>query len=384
MMSKPSILIVEDETIVANDIKDILETAEYNVSGVVFSGEQAIKHIEENVPDLVLMDIKLSGRVDGIDAAKRISNSCDIPIVYLTAYGDKETLTRVKDTSVFGYVLKPFNETELSAVIEVAFCRYKTYKMLKEENDKLEKIVFTKTRELSEMKEKVEHANCLSRVGTLVSTVAHELKNPVAVMKVALYGIKNDTKRIFFERDISTINTKVWEIEEIIKNLSNYSKARKSVFRNIAVMDFVKECVSQCEEQYCRDDVNVGIEQDSKSDKIIEADAVGMMELIFNILNNAYQSFGEREGEIRIRIDFDEGKNLITLIFSDNGEGIDNNSLSKVFEPFFTLKPKGIGLGLSVCKQIVKLHGGSIDIESEKGKGTKVSVNLPIRQSLSK
>ena len=126
------ILVVEDEGIVAKDIQDMLKGLGYSVPAIAFSGEQAIKKAGEIHPDLVLMDIKLKGGMDGTEAARQIRSRFDIPVVYLTAYADKDTLERAKITEPFGYILKPFKEIELYTTIQIALYKHKIERKLKE------------------------------------------------------------------------------------------------------------------------------------------------------------------------------------------------------------------------------------------------------------
>lgn len=119
------ILVVEDENIVARDIENTLRRLGYAVPAVASSGEEAIEKAAAMHPDLVLMDIKLRGKTDGVTAAEEISDRLDIPIVYLTAYADQQTLQRAKLTEPFGYVLKPFDERSLYAAIEMALHRHR-------------------------------------------------------------------------------------------------------------------------------------------------------------------------------------------------------------------------------------------------------------------
>ena len=110
------ILVVEDENIVAMDLRTTLTRLGYEVVDTVGTGPQAIEQVEQRQPDLVLMDIQLRGYMDGIEAADRIRR-LDVPVVYLTAFSDDATLRRARDTEPFGYVLKPFDDRELQIVI---------------------------------------------------------------------------------------------------------------------------------------------------------------------------------------------------------------------------------------------------------------------------
>jgi len=131
-MDKMKIFVVEDEGIVAKDIQAMLKSLDYIVSGMAKSGEECLKKIEETQPDLVLMDIVIKGKIDGVEAAKRIKKRFDIPVIYLTAHADESTLFRAKMTEPDGYILKPFSERELKTAIEIAFYKNKKEKTLKE------------------------------------------------------------------------------------------------------------------------------------------------------------------------------------------------------------------------------------------------------------
>ncbi|MBN1782403.1 response regulator [bacterium] len=131
-MSKTQIMVVEDESIIAMELRDRLEKLGYIVTAVVSSGEDAIEKVNQLQPDLVMMDIMLEGKLDGVEATRLIHERFDIPVVYLTAYSDDSTLERAKLTEPYGYVLKPFDERELYTTIEIALYKYEMEKRLKE------------------------------------------------------------------------------------------------------------------------------------------------------------------------------------------------------------------------------------------------------------
>ena len=134
-MAQTQILVVEDEAIVAEDIRSSLLNMGYSVPATVTSGKEAIRKAGENNPDLVLMDIMLKGEMDGIETAEEMRSRFNIPVVYLTAYSDKNTLERAKITEPFGYIIKPFKERELSINIEIALFKHKMEKKLKESRE---------------------------------------------------------------------------------------------------------------------------------------------------------------------------------------------------------------------------------------------------------
>jgi PAS domain S-box-containing protein len=137
-MTSTSILIVEDESVVALDIQNRLRALGYSTAGTTSCGEVAIQKAKQLHPDLVLMDIRLKGEMDGIEAARQIRAVCNIPVVYLTAFADEETLQRAKITGPYGYLIKPFEERELHATIEMALYQHQAEQSLKMQAQALE------------------------------------------------------------------------------------------------------------------------------------------------------------------------------------------------------------------------------------------------------
>lgn len=137
-MAKARIMIVEDERITASDIEDILRDFGYAVAGVCSSGEEAVQKAKEARPDLVLMDIRIKGKMDGIEAAGEIRRRYDIPVVYLTSHADEDTLARAKLAEPLGYIVKPFQGPELQANIQMALHKHGLDRKAREREDRLD------------------------------------------------------------------------------------------------------------------------------------------------------------------------------------------------------------------------------------------------------
>lgn len=119
-MSRPQVLIVEDERLIADDLRSRLTRLGYAVSALAASGEEALQQVAAKRPDLVLMDISLSGRMDGIQTASQLRAQFHIPVVYLTAHANDETVSRAKQTEPLGYILKPYEEQALHRTLQFA------------------------------------------------------------------------------------------------------------------------------------------------------------------------------------------------------------------------------------------------------------------------
>lgn len=122
------ILVVEDESIIALNIKKKLKSFGYTVPALATTGEEAIKMAEITFPDLILMDVRLKGEMNGIQTAEEIRKEFDIPIIYLTAYSDDEVLEKAKKTKPYGYIVKPFKANDLRSNIEMALYRHEMEK----------------------------------------------------------------------------------------------------------------------------------------------------------------------------------------------------------------------------------------------------------------
>jgi len=143
-MQARKIMIVEDEVVVAMELRETLRGLGYDVTGIAGYGEDAVERVGDMSPDLILMDIQLAGKLDGIDAVHRISERHEVPVVYLTAHSDEMTLHRAKRSAPFGYLLKPFSSVELRAAIEVAL-----YKHERERTERRTAMLFSQVMEFN-------------------------------------------------------------------------------------------------------------------------------------------------------------------------------------------------------------------------------------------
>ncbi|MBL4578244.1 MAG: response regulator [Flavobacteriales bacterium] len=134
-MKKANILIVEDESIVAKDIQHTLEKLGYAVMATLPEGEKAVEFVKNELPDLIFMDIMLKGEMTGIDTAIQIHRNFSVPIIYLTAYADKDTLSKAKISQPHGYIIKPFKEVDIRTAVEIALYKHKKEDKIKKERD---------------------------------------------------------------------------------------------------------------------------------------------------------------------------------------------------------------------------------------------------------
>ena len=232
-MSKKRIMVVEDEGIVSLDIQHKLEGLGYDVPAVLSSGELAIERIRDLAPDLVLMDIQLSGEIDGVEAAEQIRQGYDIPVVYLTAFSDEKTLNRAKEAEPFGYLLKPFAERELHTSIEVALYKHSV------------------EQEKSRLESQLRQAQKMEAIGELTTGIAHKfnslLHGMMGNVDLALPSV-TDELRPYLESALFDGQ----QAAQLTKQLTLYHLHDRGGRRSIDMGALVADVVKTCREIFAR------------------------------------------------------------------------------------------------------------------------------------
>ncbi|MFH0925654.1 MAG: ATP-binding protein [bacterium] len=251
--------------------------------------------------------------------------------------------------------------------------------VFKKDKKNFEGLINERTLELLNTQKELEKAKRLSDIGTLAATVAHELRNPLGVIKTALYNIKRKSANSLLDKHIANIEKKIAESDQIINNLLNYSRLKMPAYKKISIFDLLEDCTTFSQNRFNHPEISIKKDVNSLKDTQIEVDPFQIREVINNILDNAYQAFLDFNVEGKIEIKGRLDVKTVTISFIDNGCGIEKEDVEKVFEPFFTKKSKGTGLGLAICRELINLHGGKIEFESKKNSGTTVTVVIPTK-----
>jgi PAS domain S-box-containing protein len=275
-------------------------------------------------------------------------------------------------------VASPFSEKGVH-VIQVLVRditeRKKAEAVLKRDKKALKILVRKKSVELMENQLELESSKRLSDIGTLAATVAHELRNPLSGISLAAAVIKRKNADNLVERQLQRIDIMVAESGQIIDNLLFYSRLKPKHRKTLDVHSLLEECIDILQQVHIGKNIVISKHIAALKNFTICADPGQIREVFANILNNSADAVPEHGGEIDVKARIYHG--LIKIHITDNGIGIAKKDMKKVFDPFFTTKAKGTGLGLTVCMQIVKMHGGFINIKSGNGKGTALIITLP-------
>ena len=245
---------------------------------------------------------------------------------------------------------------------------------LKRHSEKLEQTVSERTRELRDVQDQLVKKEKLAILGKLAGGVGHELRNPLGAIKNAAYFLDMalekpdpDVKEM-----IKLINKEVARSEDIISSLLDFARPKTLTLTKEVFTTAVNEALKR---NPIPDHVTVINNLDETLPRIL-ADQDKLLQVFNNIISNAFQAM-PGGGSLTITSKQPDPE-WVSISFTDTGEGISAENMKKLFEPLFTTKIKGIGLGMVVSKNIVELHGGHIDVRSKAGKGTTVTVNLPM------
>lgn len=383
---KAKILVVEDEIIVASDIKNCLERSGYTVPAVVLYGEQAIEKVAEYQPDLVLMDIMLKGDINGVEAAQEIIKRFKIPVVYLTAHCDKNILQKAKNTQPFGYIIKPFAENQLITTIEIALSKYQAEIVMREALEK-----------------EKENRNIESY---FVSMVSHEFRNPLSNIFNYTELLTNNSCKLNEDKQKEYI----YQIQNAVKHLDDLLSdvlliGRAEVGRdsfNPSPLDleiFCQNLVSEIQlavsndykiifsmQGLCTIPENINNIQSSqlltKKYKLPGLDKKLLRHILTNLITNAIK-YSPQGSTIRFDLFCVQGEAIFRI--QDEGIGIPEADQENLFSSFHrgsnVGKIPGHGLGLAIVKHYVNLHGGEIAYASKVGRGTTFIVSLPFQNN---
>ncbi|MGB7061000.1 MAG: ATP-binding protein [Candidatus Zixiibacteriota bacterium] len=242
-------------------------------------------------------------------------------------------------------------------------------------------------RQLKQTEEEMLRMKTLASLGEMAAVVVHELKNPLGGIRGFAELLDRDLEEGDpRKRSVGKIMQGVETMDRIVKSLLDYSKPVKLSQRKVEMAGMIDEAISFFEMDDSQKNADVRITKNYQLDDVwCQLDAEQFRQILLNLLHNATQAMTEG-GEISVdlspdkeRTDIDPGKTdqTILLKISDTGTGMSKATLEKLFTPFFTTKQGGTGLGLSTVKKIVEAHKGEIQIQSELGKGTTVTLKLP-------
>ena len=486
------LMVVDDEAVITTQLEDRLQSMKYDVVGTASSAEESVSMARELCPDLILMDIVMKGKLDGIEAAEIIKNEMDVPIIFLTGYTSDNYIKRAKQVMPFGYIVKPFREEDVRANIEIALYRKdlerkqkqaeerirrlflaiehnphiivimdidgnfefinnkfsqttyytsneiigkgisllqsdkETSEVFKEMRDEIASgeewrgvlclrkkdgalclkytiaqpvknisgdiifsvLILQKVAEREKRRDELLQLEKMNSVRTIVAGIAHEFNNILAVVhgnaEVLEDGFENEKE---LKKGLHNIKKASDEGAGIVRDMITIAQSDKDTSEHL-FFD-LKQLIIQATEAVMPGWKNIAhfSEMKYKIDRNgmkrvpgVFCNPTELREVFVNIINNALDAMPDGG-----RISFSTWSNEDTVFveISDTGMGMSEEVKNRIFDPFFTTsRPERTGLGMGVAYSIITRHGGKIGVESEEGKGTTLTLSLPINNEI--
>ncbi|WP_165694135.1 ATP-binding protein [Teichococcus deserti] len=483
-------MIVEDDRVVARDLAQQLAALGHSVAGSIARGEEAVARAIASRAELVLMDIRLEGSMDGIAAAQALRDRCQIPVVFLTAYADAPTVRRATDTEPFGYLLKPFEELQLATAIEMALHKHAAERKLRAserryattlssigdgviatdagaavsfmnpvaealtgwsqaealgrpiaEVFRLENqltgepvadpaaaalrsgvteglpahtvlrardgrevpiddssapvpgeagslagavVVFTDmTRRraaeeaLRRAQAELAHASRLAVLGELAVSIAHEVNQPLmaaitnaeACLRWLAAPERNVARAEEAARRVVRNGHRAAEVIDSIRAMARNAAPERE---RLALAPLVEDVLLLMRAELKR--AGIALRSALPADLAVEGVRVQLQQVVMNLVLNAREALEDGGGTITLAARAAEGRLLLSI--ADDGPGVAPAVADRIFDPLFTTKPGGMGLGLSICRSILEAHGGSIRLAAGEA-GSRFEIDLP-------
>jgi len=244
---------------------------------------------------------------------------------------------------------------------------------------------------LRNMEEQLSRMKILALLGEMAASIAHEIRNPLGGVSGFAALLVRDLAQDKTKREMAQkIVAGVESINQTIETLLNFARNEEAHKQTIDLREYLERLRDGFAEEYGRPELseNISLKFEISEDTSVELDPQLFKQAIYNLIKNGIEA-GEYKGKVNvgckwvshsISSDFPWAENAIEIFIEDNGPGIHDDDLSKIFSPFYSTKQNGTGLGLSIAWKIVKAHGGDIRAESKAGRGTRFTILLPARK----
>jgi len=379
----PKALVADDEPDMLRFLKSQL-SKHYEVLEAV-DGQQAIEKAGQFLPDIILLDMMMPEK-DGLQVCRELrerTSTQGIPIILLTARADEETKLTALGAGASDFLAKPFSTTELHVRIKNLVESHQYQRKLSKQNLALESTI----EQLKETEMQLVQTEKLASLGRMSAGIIHEINNPLNFATTSLYSLRNKGKSLAPEQQeeyaeiLQDVEEGIKRVKTIVSDLRMFSHPDTEHCDQVKVAEVVASALRFLSNEWKQ---NVSVETVLAEQQLIWANKNKLIHVVTNLLQNALdamkkKSFGNEKPTIRISGRVENGSSILS--FRDNGPGIDPEHLDKIFDPFYTTKDvgEGMGLGLSICYRIVQQYDGRISVKTEPGKFCEFTLEFPVK-----
>jgi len=372
VQSGARIMIVEDERILALDLAETLDELGYSVVGMVSRGEEAIELARRLDPQLILMDVRLDGDVDGITAAETIRDEHDVPVVFLTAHADDDTLQRATHSDASAYLVKPFKAPDLRCVIEIALHKHAADMRLRENERWLEQTLQQRTAALEAANRELE---------AFSYSVAHDLRAPLrgidsfSQLLIERYSHRLDPEGLSYLNRVRAAASRMSQLIDALLSLAQVGRGELQPL-DVDFSQLVQSVTSELAAANPGRHVPMIIAPGMRA----YGDPRLLRIVVANLLENAWK-FTARRQRPAVEVGPVQNTALPTFYVRDNGAGFDPAYSSRLFGAFQRLHPQGefpgTGIGLAIVQRVISRHGGRVWADSRPEQGATFYFTLP-------
>jgi len=370
------IVLIDDE----EDIREVmtlsLEDAGYRVASAP-DGESGLQICEQISPQIIITDIRMPG-MDGIQVLESIKKkNPDIEVIVATAFGEMDLAIRALQLDASDFITKPISDDALYLALDRARNRYTSRKQLKDYTALLEKEKADQARIL--------HQDKMMSLGRLAASVVHEINNPLSgilnylrlMVRILGRGPLAEVRREKFQRYLELVETETKRCSQIVSSLLSFSRKSEPSFGDVQIKELLQRCTILSRHKLQLS--NIRLESNILPNiPAVKGDFNQLQQCVINLIFNAIDAMPDG-GTLNLEGRYDGQKGLVIITVMDSGPGIAAEDLPHIFEPFYTTKQEGygVGLGLSTVYGIMQHHNGTVNVESTPGQGAAFMMQLP-------
>jgi signal transduction histidine kinase len=360
-MVKARILIVEDERITSDHLRRLLKRRGYEVAGIASNGNQALDQMKNDHPDLMLVDIGLPGIYDGVQIAQRARQEYGIPVVFLTAFSDADTIRRARESEPYGFIVKPFVDEELHATIEIALQQHLERTRRKEETLATAKVLSSTKEELRAVTARLFRIQEEERA-QIARNLHDDVSQRVSLLQMSIEAVWRTLPPEIRTAQAADYNAIVAELGSLSQQLRDIShQLHPSILDDLGLVAGLRDLAESFERRYALPTRVIARDVPGHIGRDL---SVELYRIAQEALNNVVRHAGE---DVTVTISLQRSPGGLEFSIGDTGSGMDTQMLKSAK-----------GLGLRSMAERAALVGGSLAIESELGEGTRIRVRVPL------
>jgi signal transduction histidine kinase len=380
----PTVLVADDEPDMLRFLKSQL-SKHYNVLEAV-DGQQAVEKATQFLPDIILLDMMMPEK-DGLQACREIrehTSTQSIPVVLLTARADEETKLAALSAGASDFLAKPFSTTELHVRIKNLVESHQYQRKVSKQNQVLESTI----EQLKETETQLVQSEKLASLGRMSAGIIHEINNPLNFATTGLFTLRNKWKYIPSEQQeeykeiLKDVEEGITRVKNIVSDLRMFTHPDTESRDQVEVSEVVSSALRFLSNEWKN---KVEIVQTLAENQTIWGNKNKLIHVVVNLLQNSLDALKNKKFDpqekptISLEGRVQAGKSI--LVVRDNGTGIEESHLDKIFDPFYTTKDvgEGMGLGLSICYRIVQDYDGRISVRTDPGKLCEFTLEFPAK-----